>query len=58
MTVKEKIISEYKNLLEDARDMWLSEYCCSARERDKRVEEDEMVLANFIELVNMLKEED
>jgi hypothetical protein len=46
----------YKYALEDASSMWLSEYCCSAKEEENRRKSDEEDLKYFKELLQKLRE--
>lgn len=51
MNKKEKLINEFKFQLYDAQSLWLSEYCCSAKEKEQRIKNDEETLNYFINLL-------
>ena len=51
----EKLLSMYKNSLEEVQSLWLSHCCCSSEEACEREEEDEKRLEEFIALCNRLK---
>lgn len=51
MNKKEELINEFKSQLYDAQSLWLSEYCCSAEERESRIKDDEKILHHFINLL-------
>ena len=54
--VRQELYDLYKYALEDASSMWLSEYCCSAKERKNREKADEEDLKHFEELLQKLRE--
>lgn len=49
-----EIYKEYKNVLDEACSMWMSNYCCSSQEEEQRNEEDEEALAYMIELLRQI----
>jgi hypothetical protein len=51
MNKKEKLIDEFKFQLYDAQSLWLSDYCCSEKEREQRIKDDEETLNYFINLL-------
>lgn len=51
MNKKEELIEEFKFQLYDAQSLWLSEYCCSAKEKKQRIKDDEETLCYFINLL-------
>lgn len=51
MNKKEELIEEFKFQLYDAQSLWLSEYCCSAKEEKQRIKDDEEILCYFINLL-------
>lgn len=51
MNKKEKLINEFKFQLYDAQSLWLSDYCCSAEEKEQRIKDDEETLNYFINLL-------
>lgn len=51
MNKKEELINEFKFQLYDAQSLWLSEYCCSAKEKERRIKDDEKTLCYFINLL-------
>lgn len=53
--VVKELYDLYKYALEDASSMWLSEYCCSAKERENRKKSDEEDLKYFKELLQKLR---
>ena len=40
-TIKDEIIEQFESILYEAQSMWLSEYCCSAKEQRQRIADDE-----------------
>jgi hypothetical protein len=53
--IKQELYDLYKYALEDASSMWLSEYCCSAKEGENRRKSDEEDLKYFKELLQKLR---
>lgn len=51
MNKKEELINEFKFQLYDAQSLWLSEYCCSTKEREQRIKDDKETLYHFINLL-------
>lgn len=49
---KNEIIELYKEAIDDAQSMWLSEYCCTKEEEDNRIKEDKESIEHFIALLN------
>ena len=54
--VRQELYDLYKYALEDASAMWLSEYCCTAKEEENRKKSDEEDLKYFKELLQKLRE--
>ena len=54
--VRQELYDLYKYALEDASSMWLSEYCCTVKERENREKADEEDLKHFEELLQKLRE--
>ena len=50
-TIKNEIIELFEFLLYDSQSMWLSEYCCSAKEQRQRIADDEEMLQYFKKLL-------
>ena len=57
MKIKDEIIEQFKFLLYDSQSMWLSEYCCSAKEQKQRIADDEEMLQYFKELLEEFENE-
>lgn len=56
-TIKDKIIEQFEFILYDSQSMWLSEYCCSAKEQRQRVADDEEMLQYFKRLLEEFENE-
>ena len=56
-TIKDEIIELFEDVLYDAQSSWLSEYCCSAKERTLRVANDEETLQYFKKLLEGFENE-
>lgn len=52
-----QIYDAYKYALNDATDMWLSEYCCSKKEKENRYKEDKEDLEYFKGLLKEINSE-
>ena len=50
-TIKDEIIEQFESILYEAQSMWLSEYCCSAKEQRQRIADDEEMLQYFKRLL-------
>lgn len=50
-TIKDEIIEQFEFILYEAQSMWLSEYCCSAKEQRQRIADDEEMLQYFKRLL-------
>lgn len=50
-TIKDEIIEQFESILYEAQSMWLSEYCCSAKEQKQRIADDEEMLQYFKRLL-------
>ena len=50
-TIKDEIIEQFESILYEAQSMWLSEYCCSAKEQRQRIADDEEMLQYFKKLL-------
>ena len=57
MKIKDEIIEQFKFLLYDSQSMWLSEYCCSAKEQKQRIADDEEMLQYFKGLLEEFENE-
>lgn len=49
--IKDEIIEQFESILYEAQSMWLSEYCCSAKEEDQRIADDKEMLQYFKSLL-------
>ncbi len=49
--IKDEIIEQFESILYEAQSMWLSEYCCSTKEEEQRVADDEEMLQYFKRLL-------
>ena len=56
-TLKDEIIEQFESILYEAQSMWLSEYCCSAKEENQRVTDDEEMLQYFKKLLEGFENE-
>lgn len=56
-TIKDEIIEQFEYILYDSQSMWLSEYCCSAKERRQRIADDEEMLQYFKRLLEEFENE-
>lgn len=56
-TIKNKIIEQFEDILYDSQSMWLSEYCCSAKEQRERIADDEEMLQYFKRLLEEFENE-
>ena len=56
-TIKDKIIEQFEDILYDSQSMWLSEYCCSAKEQRERIADDEEMLQYFKRLLEEFENE-
>ena len=56
-TIKDEIIEQFEYILYDSQSMWLSEYCCSAKEQRQRVADDEEMLQYFKRLLEEFENE-
>lgn len=54
INVLNEIYDAYKGCLEDASSMWKSEYCCSAKEKERRDIEDKEDLKYFASLLQKI----
>ena len=51
-----ELLKDYYYTLRDAQSMWLSEYCCSSKERDDRKAEDIKDMKDYIDNLRHLDE--
>lgn len=51
----DELISMYKDAMEEAQSLWLSDYCCSRESADLRKAEDALKIKEFIDICNRLK---
>ena len=56
-TLKDEIIEQFESILYEAQSMLLSEYCCSAKEENQRVTDDEEMLQYFKRLLEEFENE-
>lgn len=56
-TIKDEIIEQFEYILYDSQSMWLSEYCCSAKEQRQRIADDEEMLQYFKRLLEEFENE-
>lgn len=56
-TIKDEIIEQFEYILYDSQSMWLSEYCCSAKEQRERIADDEEMLQYFKRLLEEFENE-
>ena len=56
-TIKDEIIEQFESILYEAQSMWLSEYCCSAKEQRQRIADDEEMLQYFKRLLEEFENE-
>ena len=56
-TIKDEIIEQFESILYDSQSMWLSEYCCSAKEQRQRIADDEEMLQYFKKLLGEFENE-
>lgn len=56
-TIKDEIIEQFEYILYDSQSMWLSEYCCSAKEQRQRIADDEEMLQYFKKLLEEFENE-
>ena len=56
-TIKDEIIEQFESILYEAQSMWLSDYCCSAKEEDQRVADDKEMLQYFKRLLEEFENE-
>lgn len=57
VTIKDEIIEQFESILYEAQSMWLSEYCCSDKEGDQRITDDEEMLQYFKRLLEEFENE-
>jgi len=55
--IKDEIIEQFESILYEAQSMWLSEYCCSAKEQRQRIADDEEMLQYFKRLLEEFENE-
>ena len=55
--IKDEIIEQFEFVLYDAQSMWLSEFCCSAKEQRQRIADDEEMLQYFKRLLEEFENE-
>ena len=55
--IKDEIIEQFEYILYDSQSMWLSEYCCSAKEQRERIADDEEMLQYFKRLLEEFENE-
>lgn len=53
----DELINMYEDALMEAQSLWLSNYCCSREEAEKRRLEDSENMKNFISICKSLKGE-
>lgn len=51
----DELINMYEDALQEAQTLWLSDYCCSCEEADKRRKEDEEKMKEFISICNRIR---
>lgn len=51
-----ELLKDYYYALYDAQSMWLSEYCCSSKERNDRETEDREAMKDYIDNLRYLDE--
>ena len=55
--IKDEIIEQFESILYETQSMWLSEYCCSAKEQEQRVTDDKEELQYFKRLLEEFENE-
>lgn len=56
-TIKDEIIEQFKSILYESQSMWLSEFCCSGKEKNQRITDDEEMLLYFKKLLEEFENE-